>query len=112
MRCLDLVLIVAAAAVLAAPRSATAQIVNVQSLVAGHAPEGLSGSIDASIDWRTGNTDLLDLAGAVMLRYRSGGDLAIAVARGEIATALGERIVAKTFEHLRYLHQLSSLQRR
>jgi hypothetical protein len=90
-------------------RPVAAQIVNVQSTLTAQASEGFSGSLDASIDWRTGNTELLVLAGALVGRYRSGKNLIVAIARGEIGFALEQRIIGKTFEHIRYRRTLTPL---
>jgi len=88
---------------------ASAQIVNVQSTVTKKTPEGFSGKFDASIDWRTGNTELLVLSGALVARYKAGANFVLAILRGEIGLAAGERIIAKTFEHLRYRRTITDL---
>jgi len=75
-------LLLVLALVLAAP--AGAQIVNVQSMLATEAPEGLSGSVTGGADWRTGNTNLLSLAAGPLARYRSGDHLVIATWCGEV----------------------------
>jgi putative salt-induced outer membrane protein YdiY len=96
--------------VLAAPRLARAQIVNVQSLLGQETPEGFSGALDAGADWRTGNTELLILSGASTLRYKSGDHLVFAVARaayGRIGSGDDEKqIIGNTFEHVRYRWRL------
>jgi Protein of unknown function, DUF481 len=102
--------IVAAIAValiaVAAPR-ARAQIVDVQTLIGHDVPEGVSGKLEGSIDWRTGNTRLLHTGGAVVARWRACDHLVFAIARGEYeqTAGLGAPLVtdvAKDFEHLRY----------
>jgi hypothetical protein len=82
--------------------AAQAQIVNVQPLVAKVDREGPSGDLDASADWRSGNTDLLLLSGSVSGRYRAGRHLAFAFARGEYGVADGDRFASSHLEHLRY----------
>jgi putative salt-induced outer membrane protein YdiY len=86
--------------------TAHAQIVNVQSILATEASEGLSGSISGSADWRTGNTELLVLSASPVARFRHGDHLIIAIAKGELGRSKGQRIIAKTFEHLRYRYQI------
>ncbi len=81
-----------------------AGIVNVQSVLATEAEPGISGGLKLSADWRTGNTDLLVLGAAPVARYRAGDHLLIAIVSGEFGRSRGERIIAKTFEHLRYRH--------
>jgi putative salt-induced outer membrane protein YdiY len=100
-------IVLAALALALAPATAAAQIVNVQSILSRDAPAGFSGSIDASVDWRTGNTELLVLSAAPVVRFRDGDHLIIAIVRGELGIAAGDRIVAKTFEHLRYRRRFS-----
>jgi putative salt-induced outer membrane protein YdiY len=98
--------VVALAAIgLASP--ARAGIVNVQSILATEADEGLSGAIAGSADWRTGNTELLVLSASPVARYRRGNHLFIGIVRGELGRSKGQRIISKTFEHLRYRHRLS-----
>jgi hypothetical protein len=94
------VVALALAALTATP--ARAQIVNVQSALSHEAPEGLSGSVDAAVDWRTGNTRLLVLSAAPVARLRFGQNLFDLLLRGELGVASGDRIIAKTFEHLRF----------
>lgn len=89
-------------AILAAARPAAAGIVNVQSFLASEAPEGVSGSVTGSADWRTGNTELLMLAANPIVRYRSGDHLGLVIVSGQLGDSAGERIIAKTFEHVRY----------
>src|SRR5690349_12735916 len=100
-------------AILLASARAEAQIVNVQSLVGAETPEGFSGALDAGVDWRTGNTELLIFSGAATLRYRSDPHLLVAIARGaygETGEGEDEELIAKNhFEHLRYRYKLTDL---
>jgi putative salt-induced outer membrane protein YdiY len=93
----------------ALPRIADAQIVNVQSVLATEAKEGLSGSVKGSANWRTGNIDLLRLSGLATAAYHQGDNLVIAIVKGDFGKAKGARFIAKTFEHVRYRRELSSL---
>jgi hypothetical protein len=86
---------------------AAAQIVDVQSLIGFDVPEGASGKIDASVDWRTGNTRLLRVAGAALARWRVHDHLLFALVRAEHgeSAGIGAPLVtdtAKDFEHVRY----------
>lgn len=101
--------LVVAAAVLCSvgfAQRAEAQIVNVQSLI-GEIKEGVSGGVDASADWRTGNVALLILSGAGTLRYKHDKDLVFAIVKGDYGKLIGDgvpdtKFMKKTFEHVRY----------
>jgi hypothetical protein len=87
---------------------AAAQITNVQGLIGDEVKEGVSGSVEATVEWRTGNVDLILMRGAAVGRYRHGDHLVFALVRGEYART-GEPLVtfvSRTFEHLRYRYQL------
>ena len=99
-------------AALAGSRAAHAQIVDVQSLIGKDVPEGASGKLAASVDWRTGNTRLVHVGGAVIARYRHKDHLVFAVVRGEYgrSAAVGAPLattMSKTFEHVRYRWQVA-----
>jgi Protein of unknown function, DUF481 len=86
---------------------AHAQIVDVQSFIGHDIPEGVSGKLDASVDWRTGNTRLLHAAAALGARWRVHEHLLFALARGEYgeSAGFGAPLVTdakKDFEHVRY----------
>ena len=81
---------------------AHAQIVNVQSALATEARAGLSGSVTASADWRTGSSDLLLLGLAPIARFRADDHLIVLILRGEYGRSGELDIVKKAFEHLRY----------
>ena len=91
----------------AGAQPAHAGIVNVQSILATEAGDGLSGSFTGSMDWRTGNTELLLLSAAPVARFRAGDHLLVGVVRGEFGTSGDNRIIATTFEHLRYRYTIS-----
>jgi putative salt-induced outer membrane protein YdiY len=86
----------------AVPELAHAQIVNVQGLVGQDLPEGFSGQLDASGDWRTGNTELILVSGAATLRYKAGDHLVFAMGKGAYARVRDDQIIGNVFEHLRY----------
>lgn len=101
--------VIAAVGVLCASGRAEAQIVNVQSQI-GEVPEGVSGQVDAGADWRTGNTDLLILSGAVTTRYKHKDHLVFAVVKGEygrVGQDPSTTFLKHTFEHVRYRLRLS-----
>lgn len=84
-----------------------AGIVNVQSSLATEADEGLSGSINGSVDWRTGNIQRLWLTLTPVARYRRGDDLIIGLASAEFFQTEGIDFDQRTFEHVRYRRTLS-----
>lgn len=90
-------------------RGAGAQIVNVQPLVMDPDQGGVSGSVNAALDLRTGNTRLLLLSAGVLIRYRSGRHLAFALGRQEYGVQGEGRFLSKDFEHLRYRFALLEL---
>ena len=105
MRCLIVAVVIAWAA------PARAQIVDVQTLIGHDVPEGASGKLDTSLDWRTGNSHVVHVAGAVVGRWRAGDHLVFAVVRGEYDESAPHdgpliKDVDKTFEHLRYRYHL------
>jgi len=101
------VVIVSLLALVAGPRLASAQIVNVQSVLATEADQGLSGSVRGSIDYRTGNIDVLRLSALATTTYRQEDHHLIAILKGDFGKASGDRYIARTFEHLRYRNQLT-----
>lgn len=92
---------------MSAPRAARAQIHNVQSILAVEAEEGLSGTLTASADWRTGNIAYLFLSAAPVARYRAGNHLGIAAVQIDQKTSGDTTIISRFFEHLRYRYKIS-----
>lgn len=93
----------------AAPRSADAGIVNVQSALATDADEGVSGAVTGSADWRTGNVDLLMLSAAPVVRYRSGAHMLIGIGKVDFGKT-GEPLttfIKRTFAHVRYRYRVN-----
>jgi len=95
--------------VLVSAGEARAGIVNVQSALSTSADEGVSGSVTGTADWRTGNTNLLVLGAAAVVRYRRGDHLWLGIAKGDLGKSNGARIIAKTFAHLRYRYRFDRL---
>lgn len=95
-------------AVLLAAPLARAQISNMQSLFPRDAPEGLSGGVELSGDWRTGSVELLVARGLLLGQWRSGPHTLMAAVRGEYGFAGERRIISRVLEHVRYRHQLTS----
>ena len=87
--------------VLALPRAASAQIVNVQGSLAKEPAPGWSGTLTGGLDWQTGNVEIVKVAGAGSTIYRCGPWLALALVRGEYSEGEGVKLAQKTFEHLR-----------
>ena len=86
---------------------AAAQIVNVQSVFTDDAPLGVSGGIDAAVDWRTGSNDFLALRGALAGQWRGERGQVLALARGEYGLSQGLTTLNRVLEHLRYRHSLT-----
>lgn len=86
---------------------AHAGIYNMQSTLATEPEEGVSGSISASADWRTGNIDYLQLTATPLARYHSGRHLVVGLASANRRTSDGNVIISRFFEHLRYRYDLS-----
>lgn len=94
-------LVAAVLCVLALAGEAEAQIVNVLPL-ARKPGEGVSGSVDFKVDWRTGNTELVQLGGTARLAWLTGRHLLLLALSGELGVKSDDRFLAHTFEHLRY----------
>jgi hypothetical protein len=89
-------------ALVAIPRVAGAQIVNVQGALAKTpAGDGETGQVEAKLNWRTGNNPIIDVGGAGSVIVRRGRLLGLALARGEYGFGRGLTLTEKTFEHLR-----------
>jgi uncharacterized protein DUF481 len=85
-------------------RPATAQIVNVQPLIASQqsGADGVSGAVEGSADVRSGNTRLVSLSASGLGEVRRGRHLLFLLARGDFAEKSGDPFVSKDLEHLRY----------
>jgi hypothetical protein len=106
MRCLIVAIVIAWAA------PARAQIVDVQTLIGHDVPEGASGKLDGALDWRTGSSHVVHVAGAAVARWRACDHLVFAVVRGEYDESGPHdgplvKDVDKTFEHLRYRYHVA-----
>ena len=88
-----------------AASSARAQIVNIQALFTDEAKLGPSAGAELSADWRTGANDLFTVRGSVLGQYRTERRALLGVLRGEYGKSNGERILARTLEHLRLREQ-------
>jgi hypothetical protein len=86
---------------------ARAGIVNVQSSLATEAEEGLSGSIEGSLDWRTGNVSGVWMKLAPAARFRSGAHLFVALGNAEFNRTGGIQFDRRLFEHLRYRYTMN-----
>jgi hypothetical protein len=90
-----------------AVQPARAQIVNVQSLFAEDAPLGPSAGTELSLDWRTGANDYFSVRGSLLGQYRTQRQVLLGVIRGEYGKSNGERILARSLEHVRLRHQVT-----
>ena len=81
---------------------AGAQIVNVQGQLAkAPATDGATGQIEINLDWRDGNTSVLDVGGGGAVLVRSGRVLGLAIVRAEYGQSRDVAFARKTFEHAR-----------
>jgi hypothetical protein len=83
---------------------AQAQVVNVAKQLRDIEKGGLFGDIEASLDWRTGNTRLLSVHGEMALFYSRWPHLVFVSAAAAYARegAEDETYIHRFFEHLRY----------
>jgi hypothetical protein len=89
------------------PRLAGAQIVNVQGQLAKPPDQnGLTGQVELKFEWRTGNNPFLDVGGTGALLLRHDRLLVLALARGEYGESNGLTLARKSFEHLRARYSL------
>jgi hypothetical protein len=88
-------------AVAAAVTPAAANIVNIQGSLAAEPEPGLSGTVAATADWRTGNTDLVQVGGSAALLYRYGRIIGLGLVRAEYGEGEGVTFSERTFEHAR-----------
>ena len=79
---------------------AHAQIVNVQGALA-KVPEGVSGNIELKLEWREGNSPVIDTSGTGTILYRDGKVIGLALVRGGYAKSQDVELSKNTFEHLR-----------
>ncbi len=75
-------------------------IVNV--LPTGQSEDGFSGKLSTSVTWRTGNTDLLQLAASTNAAYHQGKHGVLFKAQVTYGSKSSDVYIARTFEHLRY----------
>jgi hypothetical protein len=95
-------LLAASSALVALP--AAAQIINVQPLIAAKqgSEDRVTIAFEASADVRSGNTQLVSLAGSGLCELRRGRHLFFLLARGDYAERSGEPFLSKDLEHFRY----------
>ena len=105
--CVRALMVAGALLALLAPLAARAQIVNVQPLLDKQAGAGVSGVLEASADWRTGNTNLTLLSGNAVAQYRRDRHLVFVTLHGELGVKSGAEFVSKDLEHLRYRVRLN-----
>ncbi len=75
-------------------------IVNV--LPTGEGKDGFSGKVSTSLTWRTGNTDLLQLAASTNASYHHEKHGVLFKAQLTYGSKSSDVYIARTFEHLRY----------
>lgn len=94
---------------------AQAQIVNVSSLAGQAVEQGLSGNANLSVDFRTGNVQLMLASAAATAFYRVGDNTFMLSANGAYGLNgppgewKDEPFRERTFEHFRFRRQVNSL---
>lgn len=83
------------------------QIVNIQPFLRSKAKEGFSTTVNGSLNWKTGNTETLEVEGGLALRYRLKKNLFLGISEIAYADKKGTQYVNKTFNHLRYRRQFT-----
>lgn len=99
-----------ASALVTAPPTAHAQIVNTQPLLSKIEENGLSGDLRTSFEWRTGNVELLRLSASALLVWRADEHALVSSSSVDFGqTGTGDRYLFRTFSHLRYQLRASPL---
>ena len=96
-----------AAFLLTVPVSAIGQIVNVLPMTRD-LEDGWHGTLGGRLDWRSGNTDLLQIGAEAQIAVRRGVHLGLAVVDAEVGLESGDSFVAQGFAHFRYRRRLSA----
>jgi hypothetical protein len=95
--------LVAASLLAAAPRRASAQVVNVQPLLAkGHGTRGLTLQMDGTVDYRVGNVELLQISGKIVTQYRWRRHLVFVLGQGELGVNPKGTFLNRLLGHVRY----------
>jgi hypothetical protein len=82
--------------------TAHAQIVNVQGQLAkAPAEDGVTGQIEAKLDWREGNNPLFQIGGGGAVLVREGKLLGLVLVKGEYGESRGLTLSRKAFAHVR-----------
>lgn len=84
------------------PARGAAQIVNVQPKLGLEPREGISGDVEQSLSWKTGNTEKLAVGGALAVRARKGRHTLLVVGAGRYESTGGDAFDSQLMEHLRY----------
>jgi len=87
--------------------TARAQIVNVQSALSTKAKPGFSAQLSGSVKWFTGNIDYLFTTASPLAKYKAGKHLILGFGNITFAKSSGDRIIFRSFEHLRYRYRLN-----
>lgn len=89
--------------------TADAQIVNVQSVLSSKAKPGFSAQVTGSVKWFTGNIDYLFTTVSPLAKYKAGKHLVLAFGNLTFALSNDDRIIFRSFEHLRYRYRINKL---
>lgn len=101
--------LLAIACLVALAGTAHAQIVNTQPLLSHLDGDGLSGELGTSLEWRTGNVELLRLSASLLLVWRACDHAVLSSSNLEFGERAGERFLLRTFTHLRYQYRVDDL---
>lgn len=97
-----LVAVAALLVVMVSGDSAVAQIVNVQPILGSSDEEGFQGEIGGSVDYKTGNVELLIAKGSLLATYRAGDHRIISSSLGEVGLKDDSEFLERVFTHLRW----------
>ena len=88
---------------------ASAQIVNVQPILGSADEEGLQAEIGGSVDYKTGNVELLIAKGSLLATYRRGDHRIISSSMGEVGLKDDTEFLERVFTHLRWQWSLGEM---
>ena len=86
---------------------ASAQIVNVQPILGASDDEGLQAELGGSVDYKTGNIELLIARGSLLATYRQGDHRIISSSLGEVGFKDDTEFMERVFTHLRWQWSIS-----
>lgn len=82
--------------------ASSAQIVNVQPVLNGASDEGFAGEFGGSVDYKSGNVNLLLAQGTFLAAYKTGDHRFISSSKGEVGFKDDNQFMERVFSHLRW----------